>query len=108
MKNSLILGLAALIASASLITPTVAKADTLDRQQFADRVSYADLDLSTAAGQARLEARVAAKVRQLCDSGTRDLRSRVMQAECIDQTRQKAEREIRLAVANFNSKARRA
>ena len=108
MKNSLILGLAALAASTTLIAPTVARADTLDLDVVSERVSYSGLNLSSAAGQARLESRIAAKVRQVCDDGSRDLRSRARQAECMDAARQKADRQVQLALLTFKAKARRA
>ena len=108
MRKNPFIAVAALAASISIIAPTVAKADNPDREEFSVSVSYADLNLATAEGQARLEARIASKVRQLCDSGTRDLHSLAMQAECIDQARQQVAGQVRLAVANFKGKARRA
>lgn len=57
-----------LIALAALATPALAVEETVDL-----RVSYADLDVTTDAGRAALEDRVAAKLRKACsvDAATR-------------------------------------
>ena len=108
MKNNLFLALAALAASSSLIAPTVAEAQQGGVEQFSERVSYSDLNLATDAGQQRLDQRIASAVRSLCETGGRDLRSRILQAECIDRARQSADRQVRLAVVAYRNKARRA
>ena len=53
-----VLALAAVVASSSLLAPTVAHAQL--REDLSASVAYGDLDLSTAAGQDRLKKRVAA------------------------------------------------
>lgn len=51
-------------------------------------VSYADLDLSSAAGQARLERRIQAAVRDVCgEANSADLARRQSARECIAETR---------------------
>lgn len=50
-----------LIALAALATPVLAAEDVVNL-----RVSYADLDVTSEAGRAALEARVAAKLRKVC------------------------------------------
>ena len=51
-------------------------------------VSYADLDLSTVAGQARLEQRIQAAVRDVCGEATGvDLARRQSVRDCIAETR---------------------
>ncbi|MFC7536767.1 UrcA family protein [Sphingomonas sp. GCM10030256] len=108
MKNNLILGLAAMAASTTLIAPTVARAGTPDVDLLSERVPYADLNLATAKGQVRLESRVAASLRRVCDNGLRDARSRQLTNECIDRARQKVDGQVQLAVLTFKTRTRRA
>ncbi|MFN3990339.1 MAG: UrcA family protein [Erythrobacter sp.] len=52
-----------LIALAALATPALATEEVVDV-----RVSYADIDVTSEAGRAALESRVAAKLRKVCAS----------------------------------------
>ena len=79
-----ILFAAAALASAVSISPAFAKAATPQVRV----VSYADLDLSSSAGQARLERRINAAVRDVCgEAPSFDLARRQAVAECRTETR---------------------
>jgi UrcA family protein len=83
--NSLvkIIGLAALTlaAAAPAAPPIVVEGET----QPTATISYADLDLGTAAGRARLDSRIRRAAKQLClDEGVRDLADRLNQKACLN------------------------
>ena len=78
-----ILFAAAALASAISISPAFAKPIAPEVRV----VSYADLDVSTAAGQARLERRIQAAVRDVCGAApSYDLARRQAVQECITET----------------------
>jgi UrcA family protein len=58
--------LAAITAAAALVVPTVSQA----QETRSERVTYADLDLASNAGQARLQNRIAFAARSVCDAGS--------------------------------------
>ena len=58
--------LAALAAAAAIVTPTVSQA----QETRSERVTYADLDLASGAGQARLQDRIAFAAKSVCDAGS--------------------------------------
>ena len=57
--------LAALVVASALVVPTVSHAETADSV----RVSYADLDLGSAAGRDRLQRRIGYAAETVCDVG---------------------------------------
>jgi len=78
-----ILFAAAALASAISVSPAFAKPATPDVRI----VSYADLDLSSSAGQARLERRIQAAVREVCgEAPSFDLARRKAVRDCIAET----------------------
>ena len=96
-----ILAAAAVFASGTLLTPTVACAQ--QPESVTAQVDYSDLDLASAAGQRRLEARVGRAVRQLCaEDGERGLRARSREKACMADATASAERELGLALAGRN------
>lgn len=111
MRSKLVLAaMAAVIVSGTLVVPTVSSAAALKNgyDPVSVRVTHADLDLSSAAGQARLERRVEAAITRMCSVG--DLRDRLSadaSRECRETARGNASRDVKLAIAKF-SKARRA
>ncbi len=97
--NSLvkITGLAALTlaAAASAAPPIVVEG----QQQPTATVSYADLDLGTAAGRARLDSRIRRAAKHLClDEGVRDLADRLEQKSCLNFAVASARPQIEQAV----------
>ena len=62
---------------------TVAGAPALAAEQPAAEVRIADLDLSTAQGQQRLETRVKSAARSLCNNGARGVAEMTRQSQCI-------------------------
>lgn len=58
--------LVAVAAAAALVTPTVSQA----QDTRSERVSYADLDLATGAGQAQLQRRIGFAAKSVCDAGS--------------------------------------
>jgi UrcA family protein len=79
-----ILFVAATLAAAVTASPVFAKPIAPDVRI----VSYADLDLSSAAGRSRLEHRIRAAVREVCgDAPSFDLARRSAVRECIAETR---------------------
>jgi UrcA family protein len=65
-------------------------------------VSYADLDLSSPAGIAAFDRRVAASVKQVCNGGTRDLVEAAATRQCRAQASANAKAQQRTAVAQAN------
>lgn len=57
--------LAALLVTTALFTPTVGEA----QETRSVRVSYADLNLASSAGQGQLQRRIGFAARSVCDSG---------------------------------------
>ena len=79
-----ILFAAATVVSALSISPAFAKPIAPTTRV----VSYADLDLSSAAGQARLDRRIEAAVREVCGDATNfELARREAVRDCVAETR---------------------
>jgi len=79
-----ILFAAATLAAAVTASPVFARPANVEQRI----VSYADLDLSSAAGRARLDRRILAAVRDLCgEAPSFDLARRRAARECIAETR---------------------
>lgn len=79
-----ILFAAATLVSAVSLSPAFAKPAAPPTRI----VSYADLDLNTAAGRARLDRRIEAAVRQVCGEATSfDLARRQAVRDCVADTR---------------------
>lgn len=62
---------------------TVAGAPALAAEQPTAEVRIADLDLSAAQGQQRLETRVKSAARSLCNNGARGVAEMARQSQCI-------------------------
>jgi UrcA family protein len=78
-----IVGFAALglAAAAPAAPPIVVEGEA----QPTATISYADLDLGTAAGRARLDSRIRRAAKHLClDEGVRDLADRLNQKACLN------------------------
>ncbi len=103
MKSKTFLAaVAAVSATGGLMLPTVADAAELKvgHELVSVAVSYADLDLSSAQGQARLDRRVRAAVKQLCRTGPNpSLADHMAERECRALARTSADGEVRLAIA---------
>ena len=92
---------AAALASAVTTSPVFAKAATPGVRV----VSYADLDLSSSAGRARLEQRINAAVRDVCgEAPSFDLARRRAVAECRVETRANAQRNAPAAAGLFGTR----
>ena len=95
-KTSLVF-VASLLAAASALSGAAAPAFAASPQQAQTRaVSYADLDLSSAAGRARLEQRLATAVRAVCGrAAPTDLNGLAQVALCRDETLADAQAQLR-------------
>jgi UrcA family protein len=97
--NSLvkIAGLVALtVATATAAAPPIV---VEGQQQPTATVSYADLDLGSAAGRARLDSRIRRAAKSLClDEGVRDLADRLDQKSCLSFAVASARPQIEQAV----------
>lgn len=87
----------ALIALSALALATGAQAKTseLDTQHLS--IPYADLKLSSPAGQKRLDQRIEVAVREVCDAEYRPIGSRIRPAsidKCMDTARASAKRQM--------------
>ena len=92
---------AAALASAVTTSPVFAKAATPGVRV----VSYADLDLTSSAGRARLEQRINAAVRDVCgEAPSFDLVRRRAVAECRVETRTNAQRNAPAAAGLFGTR----
>lgn len=92
---------AAALASAVTASPVFAKAVTPGVRV----VSYADLDLSSRAGRARLEQRINAAVRDVCgEAPAFDLARRRAVAECRVETRANVQRNAPAAAGLFGTR----
>ena len=81
--------------SAAVGQPIVIQGDPLPSAT----VSYADLDLGTDAGRARLDSRIRRAAKQLClDEGVRDLADRLDQKSCMNFAVASARPQIEQAV----------
>ena len=107
----LFLMVAALAASALTIVPTVAHAATTNAEgERIARVAYGDLDLSTAGGKARLDQRIKAAVRQVCERPVTaaDLTGSTDYYQCLVKARATAKSGVQLALNGAPRKARNA
>lgn len=96
-----ILFAAAAFASAVTVSPVFAKAVTPEVRI----VSYADLDLSSSAGRARLERRIDAAVRDVCgEAPSFDLARRKAVEDCRTETRANAQRNAPAAAGLFGTR----
>lgn len=96
-----ILFAAAALASALTTSPVFAKAATPGVRV----VSYADLDLSSGAGQARFERRIEAAVRDVCgEAPSFDLVRRQAVEQCRTETRANARRSAPPATGLFGTR----
>ena len=83
--------LAALIATSTVAGAT----DTVPNYS----VKTSDLDLTTEAGIARLDARVEYAAKAMCSSGRRDVASQRIEAECRSDVIDSNRRMVQLAIA---------
>jgi len=88
--------LAAVAAATALLTPTVSQAqDTRSK-----RVTYADLDLASSAGQDRLRTRIAFAAKSVCDAGSyTDIGMMPLELACRDEAIAGAQPAFKAAVA---------
>ena len=87
MRKSIVTVLAA-FAAASLAAPAAA-------EEVSVIVSYADLDLSSPAGSAAFDARIAAAIKEVCARpDVRDLKARTAWQECKAAARASAKEQI--------------
>lgn len=105
MKSKLVLAaMAAVIASGSLVVPTVSHAAEVKNgyDLVSASVKHGDLDLSSAHGKMRLERRLSAAITRMCSAGDqRDRLSVDASRECRETAARTAERELQLAIANY-------
>ncbi len=87
--------LAALAAASALLVPTVSKA----QDTRSTRVSYADLDLASAAGQDVLQKRIAYGAMIVCDGGFYDATEMPLALACRSDAIAGAEPAFKAAVA---------
>jgi UrcA family protein len=95
--KTLVIGIATLglAAAASAAPPIVVEGES----QPTVAVSYADLDLGTEAGRARLDSRIRRAAKTLClDEGVRDLADRLDQKSCMNFAVASARPQIEQAV----------
>ena len=89
------LAIASLLALAAFAQPALAGSETGDVI-----VSYADLDLTTAAGQTTLDQRLGRAIRQICEpNAPRTARTNAAVRECIAEKRAEVASARSLAVA---------
>ncbi len=89
----------AAVSAVSVTTPAFAAGDTQSRT-----ISYADLDLKSDAGVARLNQRVRVALGEVCgDAGTRDLAARAHALACRRTAMETVRPNVELAVANARS-----
>ena len=63
------------------------------------RVSFADLDLSTPAGQKRLDSRIRRAISDICGhADLRDLRARLIETQCIRDARRSTDVQVARAI----------
>lgn len=79
LKQKLVCGAAALIASATFVGTSATQAETPRERS----VSYADLDMSRDAGKATFAARVRAAAEQVCRAGGQSLAEQNDEKRCI-------------------------
>ena len=87
----------ALIALSALTLATGAHAGTTGRDTQQLSIPYSDLNLSSAAGQKRLETRIETAVRDLCDADYMPTGTKIRPAsigKCMDAARASAKRQM--------------
>jgi UrcA family protein len=82
MTLRLPLALAAALMLTPAVAPSVAYASPVNADKFEATVAHDDLDLTTSEGVSRLEKRVRARVRQVCETRGRDVASYLLEREC--------------------------
>ncbi|MEQ8771863.1 MAG: UrcA family protein [Erythrobacter sp.] len=87
------------------ITPVQAAAAPANAEAFSETAKHNDLDLTEREDIARLDARIETRIRRLCTNGGRDFASLRLERECREAARSSAEVQVRLAVAEANTKA---
>ncbi|MEH6758014.1 MAG: UrcA family protein [Parasphingorhabdus sp.] len=93
MKNSIWSN--AIVAAALAVTATgfAASASAQNRISKSVEISYADLDLTSATGQATLDGRIKGAVRQVCGSyNSKDIRDTADHRGCVEEARLSAKR----------------
>jgi len=94
----IVLAVAAIMASTTLLAPTVASAK--DSEQVSAAVSYRGLNLDAASGQEQLKKRVALAVRQMCaDDAVRGVTRRSEVRACVADAAAVADQQVRQAMA---------
>ena len=107
MKALLFVG--ALAVSALTIVPTVASAETNSDGRLVTRIAYSDLDLSTAAGKARLDQRINAAIEQVCQRpNAANLNASTDYNKCAAEARAATKKSVSLALNGSRAKVRKA
>ncbi len=104
MRNVLILAAPAL---ALIATPAIAQSTGATDTGFSVEISHDDLDLTTSEGVSRLDTRIRNNVRQLCDTGNRDVASIQAERECRENATEAAQAQVRFAIAEANAEKSR-
>lgn len=87
----------ALIALSALVLATGAQAKTTTPETQQLSIKYADLNLSSASGQKRLESRIEVAVRDICDADYVPTGTRIKPASidtCMETARASAKRQM--------------
>lgn len=94
MKNSILSkGLLAAAAMAVTATGFSASASAQNRITKSVEVTYSDLDLTSADGQATLDGRIKGAVRKVCGShNSKDIRDTMDHLGCVKEAKQSAKR----------------
>lgn len=91
--------LMALALSTLVTAPAIAQSG----ETVSQTVSYADLDLSTPAGRAMLDRRLASAARSLCQVGSYDLARQTAEKRCFKVTIASARQKATLAALSRDS-----
>ena len=78
---------------------TVAGAPAFAAEQQTAEIRIADLDLSTAQGQQRLETRMKSAARSLCSTGDRGVSAKSLETQCINEVIASAKPQADRAIA---------
>lgn len=88
------------LAAALILAPAVAHASPANMTEFNTIVAHGDLDLTTNEGVARLDERVRTRVRQMCQTGGRDLAAYLLERDCRISALAATAPAVRVAIAN--------
>jgi UrcA family protein len=95
------------LAAALMLTPAVAHASPVNADTFEVPVAHGDLDLTTSEGVSRLDERVRTRVRQMCQTGGRDLAAYLLERECRVSALAATAPAVRVAIAKARAESLR-